>query len=171
MHNNRKFGGTDGVHSIPKFGDLPPVPRNRRQCLLVFKIYQQCDFMTGKVTPVFNHILVRPLDGRLVCRVCRSVAEGLKTGITVKPQLFVEASVSFVVIHNFTVIVSKMTPVQTVDLINHLWITFDDVASKHNVYKVAHAQVSFCVHPKCYTAILLLMRRNWTARHVAYRIV
>jgi len=64
------------------------------------------------------------------------VADGLKTGIHVKPQLFVEASVSFVVIHNFNVIVSKMTPVQVVDLVNHLWITFDDIAAKHDVYKV-----------------------------------
>jgi len=66
------------------------------------------------------------------------VADGLKTGIVMKPQLFVEASVSFVVIYNFAVIVSKMTPVQTVDLINHLWIIFDEVAAKHNVYKVGH---------------------------------
>jgi len=56
--------------------------------------------------------------------------------MTMKPQLFVEASVSFVVIYNFAYIVSKMTPVQIVDLINHLWIIFDDVAAKHNVYKV-----------------------------------
>jgi len=64
------------------------------------------------------------------------VADGLKTGMALKPQLFVEASVSFVVIHNFNLIASKMTPVQTVDLINHLWIIFDDIAAKHNVYKV-----------------------------------
>jgi len=67
---------------------------------------------------------------------CRTVADGLKSGVAMKPQLFVEASVSFVVIYNFAVIVSKMTPVQTVDLVNHLWITFDEVTAKHNVYKV-----------------------------------
>jgi len=49
-----------------------------------------------------------------------------------------EASVSFVVIYNFDVIVSKLTPVQTVDLINRLWIVFDEVAAKHNVYKVEY---------------------------------
>ena len=66
----------------------------------------------------------------------RSVAEGLKAGMAMKPQLFVEASVSFVVIYNFDLVVSKLTPVQTVDLINQLWIVFDEVAAKHNVYKV-----------------------------------
>lgn len=66
------------------------------------------------------------------------MADGLKSGVAMKPQLFVEASVSFVVIYNFAVIVSKMTPVQTVDLVNHLWITFDEVTAKHNVYKVGH---------------------------------
>ena len=74
----------------------------------------------------------------MVFHTYRSVAEGLKRGIAMKPQLFVEASVSFVVIHNFTLIVSKMTPVQTVDLINHLWVIFDDIVAKHNVYKVGH---------------------------------
>jgi len=56
--------------------------------------------------------------------------------MAMKPQLFVEASVSFVVIYNFDLVVSKLTPVQTVDLINQLWIVFDEVAAKHNVYKV-----------------------------------
>ena len=73
------------------------------------------------------------------------MAEGLKSGMTMKPQLFVEASVSFVVIHNFALIVSKMTPVQTVDLINHLWTIFDDVAAKHNVYKVG-PHLLICLH-------------------------
>ena len=68
--------------------------------------------------------------------IYRSVADSLKLGMAMKPQLFVEASVSFVVIYNFDLIVSKLTPVQTVDLINHLWIVFDEVAAKHNVYKV-----------------------------------
>jgi len=58
-------------------------------------------------------------------------------GVVMKPQLFVEASVAFVVIHNFALIVSKMTPVQTVDLINNLWTAFDEIAATHNVYKVA----------------------------------
>ena len=71
-----------------------------------------------------------------MCETCRSVADGLKLGMVMKPQLFMEASVSFVVIYDFDVIVSKLTPVQTVDLINHLWIVFDEVAAKHNVYKV-----------------------------------
>jgi len=58
-----------------------------------------------------------------------------------KPQLFVEASVSFVVIYNFAVVVSKMTPVQTVDLINHLWTILDEIAAKHNVYKVRRRNI------------------------------
>ena len=68
--------------------------------------------------------------------IARFVADELKIGKTVPPELFPEVTVYFSDIVGFTTLSSKSTPMQVVDLLNDLYGTFDDTISKHDVYKV-----------------------------------
>ncbi len=65
------------------------------------------------------------------------VADCLKVGKTVTPQLFKEASVYFSDIVSFTSLASESSPMEVVDFLNDLWITFDDTLARHKVYKVS----------------------------------
>ena len=49
-----------------------------------------------------------------VC-VCRSVADNLKAGALLKPELFLEASVYFSDIDDFSSFVSELSPIPRVD--------------------------------------------------------
>ena len=66
----------------------------------------------------------------------RVVAEKLKIGEQVAPEIFDLATVFFSDIVGFTTLVSKATPIQVVDLLNDLYTCFDDIIDKHDVYKV-----------------------------------
>jgi len=67
---------------------------------------------------------------------CRSVADSLKLGSNVMPELYKEASVYFSDIVSFTTLASESTPMEVVDFLNDLWTVFDDIINKFNVYKV-----------------------------------
>jgi len=69
-------------------------------------------------------------------RLCRSVAEKLKSGAHVEPELFPEASVYFSDIVSFTTLASESTPMQVVTMLNDLYLIFDTTIAKFNVYKV-----------------------------------
>ena len=64
------------------------------------------------------------------------MADSLKVGSNVMPELYKEASVYFSDIVSFTTLASESTPMEVVDFLNDLWTVFDDIINKFNVYKV-----------------------------------
>jgi len=64
------------------------------------------------------------------------VADSLKLGSNVLPELYKEASVYFSDIVSFTTLASESTPMEVVDFLNDLWTVFDDIINKFKVYKV-----------------------------------
>jgi len=74
------------------------------------------------------------------------VADKLKAGITVEPELFPEASVFFSDIVSFTTLASNSTPMQVVTMLNDLYLMFDSTLAKFNVYKVSLSPNLRCVH-------------------------
>ena len=66
----------------------------------------------------------------------RSVADKLKAGSHIDPELFTEASVYFSDIVSFTKLASESTPMQVVTMLNDLYLMFDSTIAKFNVYKV-----------------------------------
>ncbi|CAD6198460.1 unnamed protein product [Caenorhabditis auriculariae] len=66
----------------------------------------------------------------------KQVAERLKLGQTVEPEGFDSVSVFFSDVVKFTILATKCSPFQVVNLLNDMYSNFDAIIEEHGVYKV-----------------------------------
>jgi len=79
----------------------------------------------------------KELSDRLLYQILpKNVANRLKQGLKVEPELFEEVTIFFSDIVGFTDLTSRSQPIQIVNLLQRLYTTFDRIIDNFGVYKV-----------------------------------
>ena len=67
---------------------------------------------------------------------CRTVAEELKMGHTIRPESYKQVTMFFSDIVGFTQLAASSNPLEVVGFLNDLYTIFDNIIDLHDVYKV-----------------------------------
>jgi len=105
--------------------DLEKLVGERTASLLETQL--QADRLLNQLLPPYA-LMSAPLS-------LRSVAQALKTGKAVEPELYASATVGFTDIVQFTNFCAQSTPLHIVTLLNELFSQFDMLVAKYAAYK------------------------------------
>ena len=66
----------------------------------------------------------------------KTIADSLRQGNSVEAEWFDACTIFFSDIVGFTSLSGTSTPIEIVEMLNKLYITFDNIIDQHDVYKV-----------------------------------
>ncbi|XDV40411.1 hypothetical protein PO909_009503 [Leuciscus waleckii] len=86
-------------------------------------------------------------DSLLYAMIPKAVADRLRKGITALEtcQVFPDVTILFSDVVKFNEICIHISPMQVVDMLNEIYIVFDTLSEKHNVYKVETIRDAYMV--------------------------
>ena len=105
----------------------------------------------------------------------RSCAKLLKENKEVQPEQYDDTAIYFSDIVQFTALSAESTPMEVVKLLNDLYLAFDEIIAKYQVYKVVssfYAKLQYGVLALCddlRTSVTFVVWRSSFVRHKVRR--